>query len=465
MDIISMFMVPISSYAWLGRTAKHNSHSARTSGFPTPIPTTAHNRPPRALAVAPWEGNPLLASGGADGSLSLWDWDAMDAGLLPLRTQSVGEGHSIASLAFHPSLPFLLVASGDPAIALMDGAGTSLASSVTGDPYVRDQRLTLGHTGGITQALWAGDKVLSGSLDGTARLWDIAHLGDGGGGESPKWDQSLIMRPKSNTGGRLVVSRVAWDASNPDLYYTACGDQTLQIFDGRKNLAKPAGLVQNKMHGAHTPHMAARPVSSRPASGSASIPSGETTDMAVSGDGILLVARSSDHTVRIWDVRSMDRPIKVYFNLPSAGSGSSIAFSPHNALISTVTDVGTSGPARIVMIDTVTLDVVHQEPLSSSTGAVSIAYAQDINQIFVGMADGALLALYSDEFSKAGVKSGAHAKARTRDASDTLQFQPEILDPANIRFLSRKRSLTAAHKASSSAPGPSQPPVKRHKGL
>lgn len=99
----------------------------------------------------------LLATGGADGNLRVWDAEA------GIQRASLTHSGVIVKLVWHAVRPLLASASSDGSIALWDGmSGTRLS-------------IFRGHTSFITDVCFAGDHqfLASTSADGTVRLYDI----------------------------------------------------------------------------------------------------------------------------------------------------------------------------------------------------------------------------------------------------------------------------------------------------
>lgn len=82
----------------------------------------------------------------------------------------------ITSMKYSHSGSHFVASSGSARMKLFDRDGNEMAESKLGDVYIRDQKHTKGHTGTISNVdfhpveKWT---LLTGSIDGTIRLWDV----------------------------------------------------------------------------------------------------------------------------------------------------------------------------------------------------------------------------------------------------------------------------------------------------
>ena len=118
----------------------------------------AHDNAAQAVAFFPAQGGPLLATGGADRSVKLWNLDSMDQ----VRRYR-GHRDFVTALAFSPNGRIL-------ASAGLDGSIRLWPTSSRG--YYRNLN---GHKGRISSLAFApaGDQLVSAGDDGLVRIWDI----------------------------------------------------------------------------------------------------------------------------------------------------------------------------------------------------------------------------------------------------------------------------------------------------
>jgi WD40 repeat protein len=213
----------------------------------------------------------VLASGGRDGRVKLWDARTGRE----LRALE-GHGGDVNMVAFSPD-GALLASAGDDRTARVWDVRTGRV------------RFTLtGHPGRVYSVLFSGDGrlvITAGEGRGTC-LWD-ARTGRGEGSLPGEAVSSLALSPR---GGRLVI---------------ACRDQPLRFYD-----------------------LAARTFSQSPGPRHR----GQIDELAFSPDGETLASASRDHTGRLWSVRA-GAELAVLRGHLNAVHG--VAFAPDGRLVAT----------------------------------------------------------------------------------------------------------------------------------
>ena len=221
-------------------------------------PGTITQRPPLQtqggpiLTIACSPDGRLLASGGLDSVIRLWD---IEHGTLLKELH--GHGNAISALAFAPAKSLLASGSVDLVIKLWDVE--------TGE-----SRTTLeGHTGAVTNLVWTPDgrMLASASYDMTIRLWD-----------SQSWQCRHVLQ-----GHRDVVTSLAF-LSSGDRLLSGSFDQTIhtwEVISGR-NVHTMSGYALALFA------------------------------LVWSPDGRFLLSGSSDATLTLWNVASQT-PMRVLY--------------------------------------------------------------------------------------------------------------------------------------------------------
>lgn len=155
------------SIAFTGRPDRFaaSSHDWKVALWDTSAPSApvqvldAHESAVQAVAYASSPRGPLLASGGADKTVKLWNLDTLDR----MRTYR-GHKDFITALAFSPNGNMLASASLDGSIRLWSTSSSRLL------------RRLYGHRGRVSGLTFSpdGSTIASGGADGQLRIWDIS---------------------------------------------------------------------------------------------------------------------------------------------------------------------------------------------------------------------------------------------------------------------------------------------------
>jgi WD40 repeat protein len=113
-----------------------------------------------------------------------------------------------------------------------------------GDMYVHDMAQTKGHVAALCGACWHPtdrNTCLTGSLDGTVRLWDV--------NECTK-KQVTVIKTK-NEGQKATPSAVCYTCKGDIV--AACDDGTIKIYNGRAVAKVSTQRAHNELKTAHQP--------------------------------------------------------------------------------------------------------------------------------------------------------------------------------------------------------------------
>lgn len=381
-----------------------------------------HIRPVSTLALD--HHGVRLLTGSHDCTIKFWDFNTMDASFKPFRSIEPFEGYSVHKIRYSRRSDCMLVAATSPHIKLLDREGREIAEFEKGYQYITDMSNTNGHTQEVTNVFWHpknDDMFITSSFDSTVRLWNVNNTRK----------QQTVIKIKNKKGlNRAPVTAFAFDE---DFKTLVCGssDGSLHLYDTKGNYNK----AKIRIFDAHEPDH-------------------DISSMSISSDGYTLLSRSTDDTLKVWDIRKFKQPLKVFDSLPNKFRETTCLFSPNDQLIVTgtstksQTDVG-----KLVFIDKYDLKIVKSLDISSES-VIDILWHPTINQIICGCADNQVHVLF-DEFmsvngalqcvSKAPRKKidfGIKPEIYSLESSDVPLFvRPEPRPEDKLRRLLRKEPV------------------------
>ncbi|MFE9183247.1 NACHT and WD repeat domain-containing protein [Micromonospora haikouensis] len=313
-----------------------------------------------------------LAAGSTDFTTHLWNV-SRPARPVRLRPALAGPKSFVNAVAFHPDSNLLAVGSSDPAVGVQIH---DLAS--------RRVTATLPHPAPVTAVQFSpdGSAVVTGSNDGTARLWPLP----GPVLATP----GVVSATRFSPDGRILAvgstSTQLWDVEDPDRP-TPLGPAltnpdgfsgALAFTPDNQTLAVSARSGRVQMWDVSEP---TRPVRRGPA---LQAHDQLVEAIAISPDGRLLATGSRDHTIRLWDIvgRTAPRPL-----VTLRGFGNyvtSVAFNHDGTLLAagsidqSVRLWDTSRPGAPVPLG---------DPLTAGHYVYAVAFSPDRRILAVGSAD------------------------------------------------------------------------------
>ncbi|PUZ38771.1 hypothetical protein GQ55_9G222700 [Panicum hallii var. hallii] len=372
-----------------------------------------HTKVVSALAVD-HTGSRVL-SGSYDYTVRMYDFQGMNSKLQSFRQLEPFEGHQVRSLSWSPTSDRFLCVTGSAQAKIYDRDGLTLGEFVKGDMYIRDLKNTKGHISGLTGGEWnpkSKETILTSSEDGSIRLWDVSDFKS----------QKQVIKPKLVRPMRIPVTSCAWDHEGKRIV-GGIGDGSIQLWTIKTGWGSRPDIHVEKTH------------------------TEDITGVKFSTDGQILLSRSMDSTLKIWDLRRMKTPLKVFEDLPNHYAETNAAFSPDEQLILTGTSIEKDGDngGLLCFFDRKKLELVSRVGISPHYSVIRCLWHPRINQVFATVGDkkeGGTHILYDPSISQRGALVCV-GRAPRKKSVDDFEVQPVIHNPHALPLFrdqpSRKR--------------------------
>ncbi|PKA56537.1 Protein Mut11 [Apostasia shenzhenica] len=361
-----------------------------------------HSKIVSALAVD-HSGSRVL-SGSYDYTIRMYDFQGMTSKLQSFRQLEPFEGHQLRSLSWSPTSDRFLCVTGSAQAKIYDRDGLTLGEFIKGDMYIRDLKNTNGHISGLTGGEWnpkSKETILTSSEDGSLRIWDVNDFKS----------QKQVIKPKLARPVRVPVTACAWDHEGKRIV-GAVGDGSIQLWNIKPGWGSRPDVYVEKAH------------------------TDDVSGLRFSVDSLILLSRSMDGTLKVWDLRQMKNPIKIFDGLPNHYPQTSASFSPDEQLIFTGTSIekeGTSG-GMLCFYDRRKLELVSRVGISPHH---SVVFATTGDKKM-----GGTHILYDPSISQRGALVCV-ARAPRKKSFDDFEAQPIIHNPHALPLFrdqpSRKR--------------------------
>lgn len=417
----------------LSITAENRNNNNNSWKPPLPLPVSQrlvlaseserHNET-TCLAMDP--SGARFVVGGRDTMLRFYDFGGMDQSRTgAFQSVLVDDGHWLVDVCYSNTGDRILVGTGSVQPKVLTRDGEEILQFVRGDMYVTDQAKTKGHTAAVTGVSWhplERDLVLTSSLDGSARLWNL----------NGKTSFSMLVCDKvflvkNERGQRTAVTVVCFHPGGREFAVgTACG--SVQIWNRHRVAARPERAVYNA-HGKGNPVYA----------------------LCYNADGSQLLSRSpSDDTAKAWNAQRLSRsaqPTAIFRGLSTIHDRANAVWSPDGNFVC-------AGSAEVQKIDGKrrevgalhwyqlgliknkdsrqsmgagttsslphTLDPVHSIDMVDNAAPVVVNWHARLNQIVVGCSDGSVSVFYDPTLSSKGALMPASKVSRGVDSLSEL---------------------------------------------
>jgi WD40 repeat protein len=271
--------------------------------------------------------------------------------------------------------------------------------------YVTDMNRTKGHKSLLNYGCWNpslnSEEFMTCADDCTLRLWSLN-----------KRDQQLhVIRTKGESARDVRTTTCTYSQSlyhneNSNLIAAGCDNGSILVWDRRRSFVH----VTFKCLNAH-------------------LQDESITSLKWSYDSQILASRSTDHTLKLWDIRKFNKCLSSHENIPNHFSMTNISFSPNDKFIITgvsklVNSSDSDANGKLIIFDRNDLSKpLNEIPFNDSV--IRTMWHPKLNQIFTTTNNGLIRVFYDEKRSPmAGVRLCLNRKERK--AKDTNDFVANI---------------------------------------
>jgi WD40 repeat protein len=265
--------------------------------------------------------------------------------------------------------------------------------TVLGDMYVTDMNRTKGHKSLLNYGCWNpslnSEEFMTCADDCTLRLWSLN-----------KRDQQLhVIRTKGESGRDVRTTTCTYNQSlyhneNSNLIAAGCDNGSILVWDRRRSFVH----VTFKCLNAH-------------------LQDESITSLKWSYDSQILASRSTDHTLKLWDIRKFNKCLSSYENIPNHFSMTNISFSPNDKFVITgvsklMNSSDNDAHGKLIIFDRNDLSKPLNEILFNDS-VIRTSWHPKLNQIFTTTNNGLIRIFYDEKRSPmAGVRLCLERKER-----------------------------------------------------
>lgn len=375
------------------------------------------------------------------------------------------DGYLLVDCCFSNTGDKILVATSNLQPLIFGRDGEEIIKFVRGDVYVQDQAKTVGHTAAVTSTDWhplEPNTVLTGSSDGSARLWNLK-----GKTQFEMLVCDKVFQAKSEKGQRTAVTSVCFHPGGREFACgTACG--SIQIWNRSRSSGRPERVVFQAHGNSNSP----------------------ITYLVYNFDGSMIASRSSEtDSVHVWNAQRLSRssrPIATCKGLESVFERANACFSPDGSMLcacmsfhrrledSTVA----SGCVKFFSMppkgdSTASLDAVLSLDLDQYSAPVVVKWHAKLNQIFIGCSDGKTLVLYDPKRSSKGAVIAAKKSVkgvdvlsellRSRAPTGSAAISGEIVTPFSLPMFREEKPDKKRKRDEAKEREPERPATGKHK--
>ena len=368
--------------------------------------------------------NNRLVTGGSDGIVKIWDFNSLTRKPKPNHSVDCSEEKDfpIVSVSWSPSGGFFLVCTENSQAKIISREGVEEISCLKGDNYLVDIRNTKGHTYGLRDGKWhplEKNIFLTSSADATMRLWDIYSKQFGIDSDIA---HKNLFKVKTLKNKKIPVNCCNFNRDGK-IIIGGINDGSIQLFTTKSYL--PQIYIPN----AHENNC-------------------EISSIVFMENNRNFYSRSTDNTMKLWDIRKYNKPIKKWDDLPCNSYKTEICLSPEEDYVCTGTSVMKQKNkkendiiyGKLKIFSTTNHELINSYDISPNNSVISVKWRKKINQILVGTSDGFVNIYFSPPpISKDGIINSIFKRPKEyKEKQDIFNAPIPIITPVQLPLFEEK---------------------------
>ncbi|TRY49782.1 WD40-repeat-containing protein [Cryptosporidium tyzzeri] len=393
------------------------------------------------------KGNRMIC-GVINGEIEIYDFNNLyENDMNPNKVICPLENHSIKKVEFNENGNLFLAACGDSICRIFQSNGEFITGTVQGDPYVKSVKSNPGHTHMIVSCKWDPinyNRFFTCSIDNTIRLFDLNSDPFGVDGYIPS---TFVMKclDKRNLNISSIQANSLCISSLGEMVAASCTDGSIQIFSRSGNLYSetPSIIIRDA-------HNFDKNANINSISDITFVKHNQDQDHYLASRGVI------DQSIKIWDIRKANNPLKTIKNLPSDGNehsklilskcGTSIVTS--STLIKDMTssnsknrNISNRTKSSLVSFQINSLigsaeNKIHKQLININNQLITtFEWSHEINQIFVALNNSSIITYYDDNLEMNPSNNGILSVFGKKRKHQFQGFSNASLETYNIEEL------------------------------
>ena len=365
-----------------------------------------------------------LVTGCSDGTVKIWDFNSLTRRPKPNHSVDCSDEKDfpVVSVSWAPSGGFFLVCTENSQAKVISREGVEEICCLKGDNYLVDIRNTKGHTYGLRDGKWhplEKNIFLTSSVDATLRLWDIYSKQFGIDSDIA---HKNIFKVRTLKNKKIPVNSCNFNRDGK-LIIGGVNDGSIQLFTTKSYL--PQIYIPN----AHENNT-------------------EISSIIFMENNRNFYSRATDNTMKLWDLRKYNKPIKIFNDLPNNYYKTEVCLSPEEDYVLTGTSISKNKNKKeneieygqLKIFSTTTHELINSYDISPNNSVISVKWKKKINQILVGTSDGyANIYFAPPPISKNGIINSIFKRPKEyKEKQDIFNAPMPIITPIQLPLFEEK---------------------------